>query len=334
MAGMMGQEEGAKPIEINVDMLDFGFVEECNDVATLKGICEQLKNNEYGYYPDLEAKALEKLFSLLPAAEVMKMKRLQYKTTPQEVADAEASLSSWSENMSRRDAAIRGAQDEAAAGPTDSSDIFSAAPLKTLPKKRALPPVRGSQLDSASATRTVTSKASSPGQAEEKQQQERLSGYDFQAWDKFDAEEAGRAVDDEKDLLASLQPGKSLEQLKLAQVGLALRAVCPVCRVPCVPCALCAVCPALTLPFLLTPCSSRSARRRTRRRCSCCRHNWALRACHPCSGRLARAGRRPRATSASASVRTRRRWTATPGPWRWTPSTPSLTPIEPWPRCD
>jgi tetratricopeptide (TPR) repeat protein len=233
MAGMMGQEEGAKPIEINVDMLDFGFVEECNDVATLKGICEQLKNNEYGYYPDLEAKALEKLFSLLPAAEVMKMKRLQYKTTPQEVADAEASLSSWSENMSRRDAAIRGAQEGAAAGPTDSSDIFSAAPLKTLPKKRALPPVRGSQLDSASATRTVTSKASSPGQAEEKQQQERLSGYDFQAWDKFDAEEAGRAVDDEKDLLASLQPGKSLEQLKLAQVGLALRAVCPVCRVPC-----------------------------------------------------------------------------------------------------
>ena len=233
MAGMMGQEEGAKPIEINVDMLDFGFVEECNDVATLKGICEQLKNNEYGYYPDLEAKALEKLFSLLPAAEVMKMKRLQYKTTPQEVADAEASLSSWSENMSRRDAAILGAQGGAAAGPTDPSDIFSAAPLKTLPKKRALPPVRGSQLDSASATRTVTSKASSPGQAEEKQPQERLSGYDFQAWDKFDAEEAGRAVDDEKDLLASLQPGKSLEQLKLAQVGLALRAVCPVCRVSC-----------------------------------------------------------------------------------------------------
>ncbi len=53
LAGLLGGSEGKKNVEINVEMLDYGFVEECKDVDVLRGILEKLKSNEYGFYPDV-----------------------------------------------------------------------------------------------------------------------------------------------------------------------------------------------------------------------------------------------------------------------------------------
>ncbi len=55
MANVLGGEYGGskKEVEIRVDMLDYGFIAECADVAVLKGIVEKLQTNEYGYYPEV-----------------------------------------------------------------------------------------------------------------------------------------------------------------------------------------------------------------------------------------------------------------------------------------
>jgi hypothetical protein len=88
--------------------------------------------------------------SVLPPSEALKMQRLKHVTTAQEIADAEQALASWESTFMNKDKSIQGV-------PADSQDdvsgreIFDAVPVKTLPKQRKLPAVRGSVADTLSA---------------------------------------------------------------------------------------------------------------------------------------------------------------------------------------
>jgi sperm-associated antigen 1 len=209
---ILGEATDEKPIEVHADMLDYAYVEECKDVKVLRCILGKLKDKEYGHYPDLEKKTEEKLMSLLPPSEVMKMKRLKHQTTAQEIADAESIVSSWEETVRRKDAAISGATE---APTTSSSDIFAGETIKEMPRRRNLPPVRGSEPNTVSAAnKTVrSSKSMSPGEAESKTG-ERLSGYDFKAWEKYDVDGALNSIDDEKSIFDNIKPGRTQEELK------------------------------------------------------------------------------------------------------------------------
>jgi hypothetical protein len=56
LANILGDSQAA-PIEITVDMLDYTFIEECDDVEKLRGILAKLQSNEYGAYPQVRAQA-------------------------------------------------------------------------------------------------------------------------------------------------------------------------------------------------------------------------------------------------------------------------------------
>jgi len=111
LAGLTG-ESGDKKREITTEMLDYGFVEGCEDVEVLKGVVEALKTGRDGHYPDLEKKAEERLMDLLPAKEKIKIMRLKHKTTPQEVSEAEFTLSTWEKSVAKKDKKILGQSDE------------------------------------------------------------------------------------------------------------------------------------------------------------------------------------------------------------------------------
>jgi hypothetical protein len=52
MASLLGQSSTA-PVEITIEMLDYTYIEECDDVDKLRGILDKLKTNEYGSYPQV-----------------------------------------------------------------------------------------------------------------------------------------------------------------------------------------------------------------------------------------------------------------------------------------
>ena len=160
--------------------------------------------------------------TLLPTKEAVKLKRLQHKTTPQEIADAEDTVATWSESIARKDETIRGRAGEPTAvhGEIDQNAIFERVDAKAPPaKKKNLPPVRGTTAvgdAGAVRTHTVGVQSQSAGNIEEKEQAKRLSGYDFEAWEKFDVEAASKAMDQEKDFWSDIKAPQSVEQLQMA----------------------------------------------------------------------------------------------------------------------
>ena len=173
----------------------------------------------------LENKTEEKLLSLLPAKEKAKHFRLKHKTTPQEIAEAEDLLRNWEVNVTKKDAefssASRGGSSESAA-PDDQSAIFSSASA-SIPKEgsKSLPPVRGSapmtssEQPPAKRVSTVSQSKSedSPSSKEEKGSR-RLSGYDFRAWEKYDADGEANKIEEFDQDIFKVKPGKSYEELQ------------------------------------------------------------------------------------------------------------------------
>ncbi len=56
LAESTGEEE--TKTEITVDMLDFGYVEDCGDVKVLRGILDKLQSGQEGIYPEVRGYTL------------------------------------------------------------------------------------------------------------------------------------------------------------------------------------------------------------------------------------------------------------------------------------
>mmetsp|Transcript_72932 Transcript_72932/g.207816 ORF Transcript_72932/g.207816 Transcript_72932/m.207816 type:complete len:342 (+) Transcript_72932:188-1213(+) len=112
--------------EVTVEMMDYAFVDECQDAALLRGILAKLKSGDEGFYPHLNAHVEKKLMSLLPEKERKKIARLKSGPDPAEEAEAEADLMSWTAQIKKED-----------------ETLTASAARDTSLTERVLPPVRG-----------------------------------------------------------------------------------------------------------------------------------------------------------------------------------------------
>ena len=115
--------------------------------------------------------------SVLPKKERMQILRMKSQVTPAEIQEASAELDEWQQSVEILDSELRN---------------------KSSPPNRgkALPPVRGTRhekLDIPQA-KSTPSRGASENKSSSKPT-ERLSGYDFQAWEKFDVDAALTEMD-------------------------------------------------------------------------------------------------------------------------------------------
>jgi len=48
---LLSQRYGDKSIEVTVEMLEYEFVNNCEDLPTLQAVLQKLKKGDEGYYP-------------------------------------------------------------------------------------------------------------------------------------------------------------------------------------------------------------------------------------------------------------------------------------------
>ena len=141
----------------------------------------------------------------LTPAEVL---RLKQKATPAEVASAESDLNDWASTIVSTDTDLR-------KQPTKRTSKALLDEDET-PTKKSLPPVRGTKpLPASSSSKTAAPViATKPLVAPVVVPKEkRISGYDFRAWEKFDAEEAAERVEREEEALTEASKVKSKHEL-------------------------------------------------------------------------------------------------------------------------
>ena len=138
------------------------------------------------------------MFSVIPEKERRRVMRLQHKTTPDQVNDAENDLQNWQTEVFLMDEELR----------TTDSSLHS--------RKHKLPPVRGQNVEKLDIP-------PSPQETPNNQQQpsskpsERLSGYDFHAWEKFNVDEALATLEEEELELEKEVHTSRLKKKKVAE---------------------------------------------------------------------------------------------------------------------
>ncbi|TYZ67554.1 hypothetical protein PybrP1_012452 [[Pythium] brassicae (nom. inval.)] len=158
-----------KPID--VEMLDYAYVEKCADLDELKGILAVLRSGKEGRYPHLEKTTEDRLLALLPERERQRIVRMRAEPSQQELAAANDELLAWSADM---DATHTALQERSAGG------------------GHRLPPVRGqTPVDSAEAP-TPRAVAQMPEAAPPKRA---IPAYDFRAWETYDVDQALEDID-------------------------------------------------------------------------------------------------------------------------------------------
>jgi len=187
--------------KITTEMLDYEYVRACKSVEELKGIVQVLQSGRDGHYPELLKLSEERLLSILPEKEKKKYMRLQSIPTPAEISEAEEDIQNWESTISNMDRTLRSKSDDASA--------VSA-------KKKSIPGVRGASSSATPAVGENVSANTSGGSTQKTTKQQnadaiddslkskRLSGYDFRAWEKFDADAAADAVERDEDEKAEL----------------------------------------------------------------------------------------------------------------------------------
>jgi len=84
---------------ICVDMLDFGFIKDCNDIIQMRQIVDVLRSGKEGHYPDLQTFAEAKLMELLPEKERNRINRLQSHASIEDEIQAKTEISSWLDEL-------------------------------------------------------------------------------------------------------------------------------------------------------------------------------------------------------------------------------------------
>lgn len=120
------------------------------------------------------------MFSIIPEKERRRVMRLKHKTTPDQVNDAQHDLSNWQTEVFLMDEELRS---------TETSSLHT--------KKKKLPPVRGQKIEKLDVPGPAKeiSKTNPPSSLKPT---ERLSGYDFHAWEKFNVDEALATLEEEE----------------------------------------------------------------------------------------------------------------------------------------
>jgi sperm-associated antigen 1 len=193
LANILTGDAEPQAAKITTEMLDYDYVRKCNSVEDMKGIVQVLQSGREGHYPELQKLAEEKLLSMLPENEKKKYMRLHSVPTPAEISEAEQDIQKWEAKISNMDSVLKS---------MSSSEIPSST------KKRMVPGVRGTSSTPSTVSENVpantsgrtstTHSTATQGNLDQKgdnTKQKRLSGYDFRAWEKFDADAAAGEVE-------------------------------------------------------------------------------------------------------------------------------------------
>ncbi|KAK1738518.1 tetratricopeptide repeat protein [Skeletonema marinoi] len=164
-------------VDVTTEMLDYAYIEQCNDVSALRAIYEKLLRNDHGKYPDLEYAAKIRLSTLLPKKEQGKVGT--------EVSVEAAAMASQ-EEVGREKIALHSWIDNNAKSNAESTSHFQEK------NELSCPPVRQPQLvaprmnDSVEASqkqsdivKVDSSSVKAEGKDELSQLQERMDNNDF-----------------------------------------------------------------------------------------------------------------------------------------------------------
>lgn len=191
---------GDTTVNIDVDMLDYGYIGKCEDAKILRGIVDTLKSGKEGIYPELCEAAEERLFSIIPEKERRRIMRLKHKTTPDEVNDAEHDLNGWQTEVCLMDNELRA---------TETATVHK------------LPPVRGQKIEKLDIPgpkkESVPASTNNSSSSSSSKNTGRLSGYDFHAWEKFNVDEALATLDEEEVELEKEVQNSRLQKKKAAE---------------------------------------------------------------------------------------------------------------------
>lgn len=171
-----------KKKRIDVEMLDYAYVEKCTDIDELKGILAMLRSGKEGRYPHLERVTEDKILSLLPERERDRINRMRSEPSPQELSTEKEELLSWTQQVDAKHKALQ--------------------ERKSL--NRRLPPVRGKpQSDEpSSAAKLITEikqTTSTAADANEHKPKQAIPAYDFRAWEKYNVDKALEELDAEEE---------------------------------------------------------------------------------------------------------------------------------------
>ena len=90
-------------MEVLPEMMDYAFVQTCNNVDELKAIMASLISGEHGKYPHLEETVRNKLVSLLPEKERKKIVAMNSKPSDEDVNNEKCGLEGWLEKINVRE---------------------------------------------------------------------------------------------------------------------------------------------------------------------------------------------------------------------------------------
>ncbi|KAF4131956.1 Tetratricopeptide repeat [Phytophthora infestans] len=166
-----------KPKTIDVEMLDYSFVERCTDVDELKGILAVLRSGKEGRYPDLEKATEDRILAVFPERERTKILRMRSGPTDNELTTEIDALANWAVAMNVKNEALK----------------------KQTPFKRELPPVRGrkSSIEMRSDLARAPAKLANVEKDEQKMAKNAIPAYDFRSWEKYDVDKALEEIDHE-----------------------------------------------------------------------------------------------------------------------------------------
>ena len=205
-----------KTIEITTNMLDYQYVEKCNDVVTLKEILRELVAGKEGRYPHLEETVVEKIMAILPEKKKKKIISMTTSISPQEVESEIGALNDWLDGIQVKlphDDDLLSTSDV----PTNDSTeaIFSSG--KEVRDVTYHPPVRNCEMKTQRVTSKTmpvqkdkdTSKAYNRNERLKRISKENHSNREYyRAWDKFDYEAAEKEVGEHDDDHSIVKPGE------------------------------------------------------------------------------------------------------------------------------
>jgi tetratricopeptide (TPR) repeat protein len=99
--------------EVDVDKLDFAFVESCSDWKQLYQVLRVLKSGKEGFFPDLERVTETKLLNVMPDKIKKRYLAVKSSASPLQIAEAEQELVSWLTSAAMIDQQLKGASDRA-----------------------------------------------------------------------------------------------------------------------------------------------------------------------------------------------------------------------------
>jgi tetratricopeptide (TPR) repeat protein len=84
-----------KALEVCAEMLDYSFVQGCDDIDELRAILGSLQSGQHGRYPHLEETVRNKLVILLPEKEQKKIANMKLQPSTNDADLAKTDLSNW-----------------------------------------------------------------------------------------------------------------------------------------------------------------------------------------------------------------------------------------------